>query len=505
MNAKQCNSTFLPARLNYYLGFFLLTTAIFAGPQLAYAANQTLNGGETLSLNSDVTWDSLSTNTTANNWAIITGPYNITVTGKTDIQFVSFQNTGSINFEDETLIEHCVFDGNANVSIGTTSTPLSTNIIVEASDFRNQVYSTAFQVNSVPGDSIGTYHLKDNTFIYTTRKVILLKGRNGAHVQGNVLYNVELGNLSGSNWTIAGGHIYRDNFLSSDSGVTNYRTLAVNGGKPTITFDNNYCYYDFNNPHPFTFTSSGVAGTDKYINNIIEVVFNTDGANIFNSNTARPVEVSRNILIGSGSLVNAVGGDARQSITINNNTCYSKLAGNGNDGLLFLSESGPSSGTIDIYNNIISGDTDPGKGIASITGIQTISYSDYNTFYNVTAPYSKVSPQSGLNHDISDNPQFIAPSRNLSAWDTYKGGAGTKTSAIKGLAKMNGYNAASKLQNDLPSGYKPIDLMNWVRYGFTPTNPFLQGAGKDGTDIGAVKLATESNLSITIDKPLISD
>ncbi len=494
---KKRKARCLPEKWACFIKFLLLTSLIIA-PQKICAADKTLSGGESLSLDADTTWDNLFSSATAENWAVITGPYDIRVTGSTDIQFVSFQNTGSIKFENETLIEHCVFDGNADIAVGTTTTPLNTDILIEASDFRNQINTTVLKISSSSGDSIGRYQIKRNSFYYTTKKVILLNKRNGCLFTENVVYNMELGNLIGTNWNIAGGHTYSKNFLSSDQSVTNYRTLAVNGGAPPVTFDNNYCYYDVLNPHPFTITNSGSTGTDHYTNNILEVEFNFDGANLFNANSARPVEVSHNIHIGSGSLCNTVGGDARQPITINNNTCYSTLAGNAGDGLLFLSESGPSTGTIDIFNNIVTGATDPESAVNSITGIQDITYSDYNSFFNVTTHYEHVNVISGQLNDITENPKFLHSTRNLFMWDISKGGAGTKANVVNSFAGVNGYNGATKKQSDPPAGYFPWDLITWVRYGFTPTNTALQGTGREGVDIGAVSFSTVTDLSIII-------
>ena len=94
---------------------------------------------------------------------------------------------------------------------------------------------------------------------------------------------MELGNLKDYGYaTIGGNHTYRSNFFASGSDVMDYRTLTVNFRRPAILFDNNYCFYDFHNPHPFTRTGADVAETDHYTNNIIEVEFNYDGANIFN-------------------------------------------------------------------------------------------------------------------------------------------------------------------------------------------------------------------------------
>ena len=81
------------------------------------------------------------------------------------------------------------------IQVGTTSTPLTADIIVEESDFRNQTNTTVLRISSVSGDPTGSYRIKGNTFYYTSKKVILLHRRNGCLFTENVIYNMELGNL----------------------------------------------------------------------------------------------------------------------------------------------------------------------------------------------------------------------------------------------------------------------------------------------------------------------
>ncbi len=85
-------------------------------------------------------------------------------------------------------------------------------------------------------------------------------------------------------------------------------------------------------------------------------------------------------------------------------------------------------------------------------------------------------------HDIDTNPGFLDRTRNLAAWSTHVGGAGTAVDAL------------SRLATD-PTLIAP--MWAWVRQGFMPTNLALKGQGtavgsgtKDGSDIGAVPMTT---------------
>lgn len=462
--------------------------ALYAPP--IYAADKTFSAGEIFTLTDNIIWDNVYSEATSENWATITGPYNITVSGTTNIKYISFQNTGSNTFENDTAINHCVFYGNANVTVGTISTPLTQNYTIDNCDFRNQTENQVLKVYSTTGNTIGTYRIKGNSFYYTSAKVIMLRHRNECLFDGNVVYNAQLGNTIGSNWNVAGGHTYSNNFFSQDSSQdSNYKTLLVYGAMPGINFQTNYAYYDHENPHPCSFTGYGGSGIDYYTDNIFEVVRNTDGANVLNSNIAHPVEVTKNIYIGSGSLVNAVGTASRQPLTIKNNTAYGTLPSNDGDGLLFLSESGPSPGTITISNNLISGSVDIGRAVNSLTGSQAITLSDYNNFHNVSTPYNNVSLMSGTTNDMTIDPKFADSTRNLFSWDTYMGGTGNKTSVISKLTGINGYSSITKKQTNTPSEHRPESLIAWVRYGFTPTNEVLKGAGEEGMDIGAISFS----------------
>jgi hypothetical protein len=99
------------------------------------------------------------------------------------------------------------------------------------------------------------------------------------------------------------------------------------------------------------------------------------------------------------------------------------------------------------------------------------TYSAPNDKGNGTIYHLPLSVTPGT-HDINADPQFVASSRNLAAWDAYKGGSGTIAGA---LARIKADPTLTK-----------TDLIPWVQAGFAPTNAAFNSTAHDGGDIGAV-------------------
>jgi len=469
-------------KLLYFIFFILWST-------LAFAADKTFDAGETLALTEHTTWDNLYSDATSGDWATVTGAYNITVTGDTDISYVSFQNTGSIVFEDSSAIRRCVFEGQSSVTLGTSSSALSENIILENSDFRGQTGTIVFTVTGSDGAATGDFWITNNTFYYTSEKTIYLTRRDGCLFKGNVLYNTQLGDWSGAS-LVSGGHDYRENFSAFDDAASDSqtRTVIIAGNQPAVTFDKNYLFYDWDNPHPISFSGTGTGGIDYFRYNVFQVVWNTDGANIVSANSARDINISYNLNIGSGSLINLVNGGST-TVTGKNNTSYGTKEGNGNDGLLFLSESGPHSYTVNLSNNIVSGSVDIGDAINSITGTQTIASSGYNWFYNTTNDYDDITVTSGPTNDTTGtDPNFVDATRNLTDWyeERYSDASPTKAKAVAKLIVKNGYNSGTKKQSDAEITYDQLDLIEYVRAGFVPEAAGINQGGQNYEDIGAL-------------------
>jgi hypothetical protein len=122
----------------------------------------------------------------------------------------------------------------------------------------------------------------------------------------------------------------------------------------------------------------------------------------------------------------------------------------------------------------------------TVTGLVTAANADYNGGYNLLTgsnlkgydalEFSSGSPGA---HDVTGDPDFVDPTRNISSWDDSLGGEGSSDNAIAELSKRNdpsGYN----------EDYNIEDLISYVRGGFVPQNSAYEGTAHDSGDIGAV-------------------
>ncbi|MBI5826707.1 MAG: hypothetical protein HZB22_03120 [Deltaproteobacteria bacterium] len=94
-------------------------------------------------------------------------------------------------------------------------------------------------------------------------------------------------------------------------------------------------------------------------------------------------------------------------------------------------------------------------------------------------------------NDLSQNPNFRDASRTGATWDTSLGGAGTLTNTAAELVKLNGFDSSGAVAT-YNTAYNTAAFLAYIRFGFTPTNQALKGAGDpaDGSpDIGAEAVA----------------
>ena len=166
-------------------------------------------------------------------------------------------------------------------------------------------------------------------------------------------------------------------------------------------------------------------------------------------------------------------------------------------------------GAVTIANSLVYGLAKLGDNAINGTasgGAQTIAYADYGNFYNIATPYlgsaqlvitagntAKTVP--GAN-DTAQNPVFFDPSRDAARWNSMFGnGTNTVEAATEYLAGINGYRGTPNFdQNGTRAAYLPSDMIAWVRYGYSPTNLLLRGAGdpSDGSpDKGAMSVRTK--------------
>ena len=85
-------------------------------------------------------------------------------------------------------------------------------------------------------------------------------------------------------------------------------------------------------------------------------------------------------------------------------------------------------------------------------------------------------------HDVQANPNFVDTTRNLQTWGVTQGVAASSSAAIGVYASTN------------PANYPVMipQMLNWIRAGFSPTNPVFHNTAADGTDIGAVSFSAST-------------
>jgi hypothetical protein len=125
---------------------------------------------------------------------------------------------------------------------------------------------------------------------------------------------------------------------------------------------------------------------------------------------------------------------------------------------------------------------------------------DYNCGWNLTAgsnlkgynnlDFSSGSP--GANDFDDVDPGFVDSTRDLAAWDTALGGAGTIANALAELAKID------NIAGTYDSNYTVAAAVTWVKGGFAPTNVSLENAGHDNVTVGAVEGSFDNSSSSTV-------
>jgi hypothetical protein len=98
--------------------------------------------------------------------------------------------------------------------------------------------------------------------------------------------------------------------------------------------------------------------------------------------------------------------------------------------------------------------------------------SSHGTVYDIATTGSV--PGSG---DVTGDPRFADPSRNLEKWATRVHGADGTIAGALAVLKAD-------------PGQRIPEMIEWVRGGFAPRNRALKGSAHDGGDIGAVPAAT---------------
>ena len=448
----------------------------------------------------------LRTTSTSENWAKITGGWNIGTGGtgpKQDIvlSYLSFQNTGNIYFYPQNTtgggtpqidLDNNVFYGCNIVRFGSnTLTPNTVPISAEYNDFRD---FGSLTIQRVTG-GVATYEFNYNTVGKSaTVGAIALDGSDGLSATGNVFWRYTLSTSS-----TTGGHTFTNNFMGRDDSLSVFADLDDTAAAWTL--DGNYIYYPVDNAHMLQ--TSGAAtgsGTHTLTGNIFEcTVWTTDGGDAFMPG-ATPLGISYtgNIAINISHLTQNNVSDSSNpfetnGLDVEGNTCAITDDTNHYGYMFFGAESNPQGGTgVDIANNLgwSNGTDGANTSIYSHAGNvgYTIDSSDYNNHHDTT-PYSNVAVSAGKTADQTVDPAFVDTSRNMGTWNQ-KFGSGTNShsDAVTYLLAINGYRGTPNFdQQGTASTYGPAHLVEWVSYGFSPTAGEMRNAGDDGGTIGAVE------------------
>ena len=455
----------------------------------------------------------LRSNSLSGAWAVVTGTAAIVMGAahtapKQDVVFayVSFQNTGAITFAaagtsgtgltNQIDILNNVFVGTGTITLGLAGwTPLATTIKCNYSDFRS-IGGAGILITGVAGTAVTQFI--HNTGYNTSVADFRINGRNGATVEDSIFDGIVLGITSS---ITSGSHGIKRNFWTRPTASSNGSKVAIFvENKPANTFEDNYVFADWANPHPLGVSGTGGSGTQQINNNVFEDIYSADGANAITPGVLA-LNATGNLQIGAGELVACVSAITGAGITIKNNTAVVTSNLSDVNGHIFLLETaGVYTGTVKVSSNLMAYKNGITKGLTSrfcsnITATipQTIAYGDYNAYpADLTAAYSNITA-TATGHDINDAPTFVDDTRNFASWGATVGADGTANGLKTLLAAINGYNVSTKTQSDTPPvGVSVAALTAWVRAGYAPTNVTLKGAGEGGVDIGAVLVSVES-------------
>ncbi|HBI34355.1 MAG TPA: hypothetical protein DEA43_01615 [Candidatus Moranbacteria bacterium] len=450
----------------------------------------------------------LRSNSVSDNWAVVTGTgawLTGAITGPTqDVQlsYVSFQHTGVFTLSLRTTtgsltnlvdLSHAAFIGTGAITIGTAGwTSPTVPVTIEYSDFRNT--STIIFYNTSTDPVTSRVSIEYNTFSVTSSIAFPRK----ATVQYNVFDQSAVINANaGINMLVRDNLFIQRNVASGSSAYTITST--------TLASDN-YFYSPSSQLNSHAIQTS--TGTATASNNIFE--FWGTEPNIINYQPNSNLTVNNNIAFGAGniSLVTVGSNSTSGFLTITNNTqkCNNAAA----SGLLLVENTSHTGSITTVKNNLVIPVTsNPYLIVANVpTNTINIASSDYNAMPGTQlSSYKEIDSVGDRTHEIYDFiPTLLDSTRSFATWGSAIAGTdGTDIALIDKFLAINGYNSTTKIQSNQPSGLSiigtPTSLIDWVRYGFTPTSTELKAAGEGGVDIGAVSVAdtaapTDTTISI---------
>ncbi len=424
--------------------------------------------------------------------------------------YVDFTTTGSGAYADFTVaaantngsltsqitVVGCTFNGWRNWYFGTAAdTPAAANISLTNSDWRPGAAST-LTVRRIAGDG-GTYEFLGNTlqgFSAAAALNMTPTTAGGLEIGNNVFVDAYITEAA------PGGLNVHDNFLAFATDSANL--IRPSDAGTGITVDGNYFASTANNQHSIQSLGTGGKGTHTISNNILDGVVDetwTDPGDMWIPGATPLANTCTGNLALNASLWNGSGvtRPATVTVTISNNTNVSIIASAVGAGSQIYGVEGTAiGGTHTISSNLQRGNGHAAEvmvGGSASGANQVVASSDYNDSFNVANPYSatRLTVTAGQTHDLTVDPAFVDPTRNLGKWNANSGsGTDSYADAIAYLLGINGYRAANKDQGGTVSANGPDKLVEWVRYGFSPTNGALRKAGDPAggsLTIGAVE------------------
>ena len=485
----------------------------------------------------------LNSTSSAGNWAVWNGTTGgIDTTGVTgpaqniNLSYVSFQNADNIKFYCEATtgaqtngitINHCVFYACKSMTFGATDTANTVPISITNCDFVSMPSSNTITIQQVTGGTTALFQHNTvqvpngsayNTAIIPAAALNLgLTIDSCALINATILSNTGVGGLTITNnlqtqvtaqgyvtrlADNAAGSLYDHNYIagSSADGGDNLHALqtqfGVTNASGTQTFSNNLmdCYVDSSNQGDMIMHGNSTAVNQSLCYGNIAIL----SADMLNGAHSPAFTTGTGVLLRNNTIAGTI-----SSATINS-------------GVMYRPEGPANTGTIAIrgnlhYGNAASGDISI-EGAQTSGGAQTVAESDYNNIYNVTTPYAnntqgltitagnttKTIPNAGAgetNNDPKFFGVFFGTTRNGALWNSIFGsGTNTTDAMIAYFTGLNGYRGTPNFdQGGTPCAYSVRNMLDWVAYGYSPTNLALRGAGApaDGSpDQGAMNVRT---------------
>lgn len=491
--------------------------------KLIMGPGATLDGAGALYFNNGY-WASTAAQQSERWWYKMTGDVGTLAAGpRQDVQLSYGSFVGTRIFQlylqntvggatSKAIFNHCAWASCRDPIFGAVDSPNTTVITFDNCDFREITIGFNVTLRRAAGGS-GNFHMNHCSFVQTGAVMSILPTTSTGFTMTNCAgLNVQVTNASTS-----GAVTITDCLFASDLSTK----AAINPSDAATgnnTFSGNYFLglAASDNFHPIIPNSSGGSGTHYVTGCVMEApADNTkDKADlIVGKGSTFPTVIENNLVLWSGEIwvgthtVSAWAGD----LDIKNNTLAVTGGGTGTGGHIFDAEGYPTTGTVNIVNNLYLGNSGIGQTAingSSLGADQAITYSDFNNFTGIATAYStsgtldissgntaKTVPGS---NDTDDAPNFFDSTRNAARWNQIFG-SGTATPeafAAYFYNGLNGYRGSPNYdQGGTVTPYTVKNAVDWIRYGYSPTSLLLRAAGDpsdSSPDIGAMPVRTKA-------------